>query len=1095
MKTKCKYITLAAVIALLHWSCVRDDNEIRSENDDYTRIAMDVLVPGSGYGAKSRALTGAGENHVEELTVLVFDAGGAFRYRADAQTVESTVEDNVKRFTVNLKTGQCDIWILANCKDIIEAYTIPGNATKASLRQNLLLELNAKWNTTYAGFVPLPMWGERTGLNVTPDLSLTGTGNRIPLIRAVAKVEVTIDRTTVPAADFTMEGMRFYHWSNRGQLVPDEAVLSSDKTKVTAISGNTGTTAAAERQTYGPSERDGDGFFTNLIYLPETPAGTAGTITGNPCLIIYATYKGTAGWYKIELLDDQDNCLPLLRNYRYTFEIVKVGGRGYATPDEAYKSKALNLTVRVHTHSDATLTNVMYDGQYWLAWDPDKFEMDKEAHGPTDDGHNLLQIETNCEDGWKLQRIEYPSGGQTGWLSIPTTEQSGAKNTRGQVHFVASVNNGTSRTAIVHFSAGRMDMSVEVTQSDESNMEILILDADDSPLGDIFWVNTVEKKIQERLLRVKWTPAEANMSVTVHPGTANDYPVFYESGGDIPAGPVDGEGLHEYHLKFSQLNKDEALANLNNYFVEQPFRTRYTFTLDYHGKQVQKNLIIAHHLHIFHLMEYDSDGYLMGLGHRDKRLWFGSSAPFDAELSNDYDILTLNGDYSQPGPAFNPDGNLGPGEYHNQNFQWFVRFKNPTPERRNQYESVKIRFRDSELPDTTIILKPLAFLPNCYIVAPGSSVQVPVRNPWDARWNSRHPSNTMPILPPLPTTGDFTCELLWEDDDGLIRNIKFTPADTFDPYRTEITVETNSGHGEGNAVIALRRDGTIIWSWHIWVTDYDPDNSPVYAYNKDDPYPMYFMDRNLGAIANNNNGAANRFNSIGMYYQGGRKDPFPPANYIPAQGATVPLSDHLIVYPDNTIIKTAIYEPGTPEQTLRRTIENPTTFIITPQAPYDWLAGNLQRRWEPYQRPNGTETTSYKSVYDPCPEGWVVPQPLSKVPFRGYPWSAPGKLGDFYPTGNMSLLRDNFGIFTSNGDFYPAAGFISHVDGNYTEIGLSMRLPVTTTYSEPSPEFTGLGTFIYRATNSEFAGYVNSTHAQGMNIRCARIDYYKPEND
>ncbi|MCD8072092.1 MAG: hypothetical protein LUE10_02750, partial [Alistipes sp.] len=175
---------------------------------------------------------------------------------------------------------------------------------------------------------------------------------------------------------------------------------------------------------------------------------------------------------------------------------------------------------------------------------------------------------------------------------------------------------------------------------------------------------------------------------------------------------------------------------------------------------------------------------------------------------------------------------------------------------------------------------------------------------------------------------------------------------------------------------------------HIWVTDYDPDNSPVYAYNRDDPYPMYFMDRNLGAIANNNNGEVNRFNSIGMYYQGGRKDPFPPANYIPAQGATVPLSDHLDVYPDNAIIKTATYQPGTPVETLLRSIENPTTFITAPQAPYDWLAGSLQRRWEPYQRPNGTETTSYKTADDPCPEGWVVPQPSSKVPFRGYPWSS-----------------------------------------------------------------------------------------------------------
>ena len=52
---------------------------------------------------------------------------------------------------------------------------------------------------------------------------------------------------------------------------------------------------------------------------------------------------------------------------------------------------------------------------------------------------------------------------------------------------------------------------------------------------------------------------------------------------------------------------------------------------------------------------------------------------------------------------------------------------------------------------------------------------------------------------------------------------------------------------EGNALIgAYDADGTLIWSWHVWAADYDPDaegGSVVF-----NGYTM--MNRNLGALAN-----------------------------------------------------------------------------------------------------------------------------------------------------------------------------------------------------------------------------------------------------
>ena len=77
---------------------------------------------------------------------------------------------------------------------------------------------------------------------------------------------------------------------------------------------------------------------------------------------------------------------------------------------------------------------------------------------------------------------------------------------------------------------------------------------------------------------------------------------------------------------------------------------------------------------------------------------------------------------------------------------------------------------------------------------------------------------------------------------------------------------------QGNAVIgAYDADGELIWSWHIWATDYDPDaEGGTVDFNG---YTL--MNRNLGALANDNSTTDKILASYGLYYQWGRKDPFP----------------------------------------------------------------------------------------------------------------------------------------------------------------------------------------------------------------------------
>ena len=154
---------------------------------------------------------------------------------------------------------------------------------------------------------------------------------------------------------------------------------------------------------------------------------------------------------------------------------------------------------------------------------------------------------------------------------------------------------------------------------------------------------------------------------------------------------------------------------------------------------------------------------------------------------------------------------------------------------------------------------------------------------------------------------------------------------------------------KGNAVIAAKdASGKILWSWHIWMTD-----QPV---EKVYPSNATVMDRNLGAIS----ATSGNVGTIGLKYQWGRKDPFlgeASLNFNVEAKSTItwPLSEQ-----SSATTGTIIYAT-----------EHPTTFIdrTAESTNHDWYyTGNKSTdntRW--------TTSDKAKSIYDPCPAGWRVP--------------------------------------------------------------------------------------------------------------------------
>lgn len=248
---------------------------------------------------------------------------------------------------------------------------------------------------------------------------------------------------------------------------------------------------------------------------------------------------------------------------------------------------------------------------------------------------------------------------------------------------------------------------------------------------------------------------------------------------------------------------------------------------------------------------------------------------------------------------------------------------------------------------------------------------------------------------------------------------------------------------EGNAVVAAKdADGNILWSWHLWFTD-APQSQ---RYN--DAGTM--MDRNLGATS----AEPGAVGALGLLYQWGRKDPFLGSSSIRS----------------NTTAKSTIAWPSAVSSdssngTIAYATANPTTFIKYNSNNHDWYytgsSSTDNTRW--------TTSDKTKSIYDPCPSGWRVPDGGD----NGI-WSKAGFDDTTYDGTNEGI---SFSISSPLKTWYPASGSRSDYDGSLGYVGDLGR------YWSASPDD-------YYACNLYF-NYFGSVYpsnsyyrASGQSVRC-----------
>ncbi len=324
---------------------------------------------------------------------------------------------------------------------------------------------------------------------------------------------------------------------------------------------------------------------------------------------------------------------------------------------------------------------------------------------------------------------------------------------------------------------------------------------------------------------------------------------------------------------------------------------------------------------------------------------------------------------------------------------------------------------------------------NCYIVSNAGYYSIPA-----VRGNSSESVGAV-----------ASAEVLWEsfgtdvapDVGDLISDVEYSDG----------KISFNASKMKGNAVIAAKdASGTILWSWHIWLTDKPQDQ----VYNNE---AGTMMDRNLGATS----ATPGDVGALGLLYQWGRKDPFLGSSSISSSTKA-----------KSTITWPEAVSSDSSNGTIAYATEHPTTFIISN---YDWYytgsSSTVNTRWQ-----------SSKTIYDPCPPGYRVPDGGS----NGV-WSKAFGTSSYFDQNAYDSTNEGFNFgssvstkkLTSSSStcWYPAAGALFDGAGSLNSVG-----KVGFYWScSPHNSSTCILDFDY---NGLVAPFSHTYRANGLSVRCLK---------
>ena len=322
----------------------------------------------------------------------------------------------------------------------------------------------------------------------------------------------------------------------------------------------------------------------------------------------------------------------------------------------------------------------------------------------------------------------------------------------------------------------------------------------------------------------------------------------------------------------------------------------------------------------------------------------------------------------------------------------------------------------------------------------------PIKDPWIEKTNKN------------ANNGINGAQIVWADEANLV-NLASDPIYRDGSGNAFVKFEvTKANIKSGNAVIAVKKGNTIVWSWHLWFAPKNAlDKIPVT--NKQNKV-YNFTNETLGwkptkcigtsystprtvkvkveqTIANNGikqesvftitqNAGITERTGITTFYQWGRKDAFP--------GTDANINGHFNKNAgDQIYMQNIIQNPGNFYTVgfSNNGVLNPNSGLVKYYYFYNLWSINNKKSVEQNQL---NDVSVVKTIYDPCPVGFNVP---ANDAFTGFTANGLNE-------GNMNVdgtnreetFKANFGHnFWTNSNknatiFFPASGYRGCVDGN-----------------------------------------------------------------
>ena len=310
----------------------------------------------------------------------------------------------------------------------------------------------------------------------------------------------------------------------------------------------------------------------------------------------------------------------------------------------------------------------------------------------------------------------------------------------------------------------------------------------------------------------------------------------------------------------------------------------------------------------------------------------------------------------------------------------------------------------------TVVTLPEAETPaNCYMVSPGATVVIDMLKPP----GEAVAASGVDYATRVGSASNIkSVGIVWQTEktpDGLIQDLTFLEA-------TGQAMFKATPGSAGNLLLAAysqpKQQGTILWSWHIWVTNYDPGTGEnigdvpggkVYNITEDGGI---WMDRDLGALSATPGEAA----AIGYAYQWGRKEPYPMSNST--SGAVFrSLYDAKGNYLQLGVVTKKV---SSSQLIVDQSISEPGIFYTTDGSVTTgyWWGGN-----------NGNIllwADNVKTMYDPCPAGWRLPT-----------GAIVDKMGKYTIQYNQSTI----GAYYRNVAWYQFSGYLAYNTGSIGGFG------------------------------------------------------------